>query len=301
MDTATKPADLARQLNAVRLRIEKKLDEYLAGEFSALHSGRGVEWVRLREYNPDRHELQDINWPRSSPDEDYLVANEYRRRRSLGCWLGGDLSSSMDFGFDETDNKLTAQLEAMMVFGLLLARRGNRLGALLMHGNVVEVIRTRRETLQASRIWARTAKFQVDEGVSVGPAEALRRFRGLQRTRGLIVPISDWQADDGWPDELRITARRHTVLPVHVIHSLELELPYEEFDLQDPETGDWMTLEGWNEETQKDFRSEVEAQQIGIKDGFAQAGVKPFVVTAGQDTVRQLLVQLKHRIDTRRW
>lgn len=299
MTTSFSQQQLLARLRSITPGVSRRLDGYLAGEFRGLRFGAGTEWAGLTEFNPQVHDQRHVNWRRSQPGGDLFV-NQYEPERSLRGWILADLSGSMDFGF-EHDHKLVAQIEAALVFGLLMSRRGNRLGALLMQGDGLYTLRPRSGVKQAVAVWSNITRAEIGEGETLGPAAALRRFRQVQKGRGMCVICSDWLAEDGWQEELRRTATHHDVYPVHVIHPLEVKLPEEEFDLQDPETGEWVTVDGRDERTQTEFDEAVKVQQGEISDGFKRARVKPFSVNTERNTIEQLLRQLKTRQDTRRW
>jgi uncharacterized protein (DUF58 family) len=56
-------------------------------------------------------------------------------------------------------------------------------------------------------------------------AAALRRLLVAQPRRSQVVVASDFLGPDAWADQLRLVARRHQVIAVHVTDPRELELP----------------------------------------------------------------------------
>jgi uncharacterized protein (DUF58 family) len=221
-------------LRRLELRVTRKLDGLLQGDYRGLVPGHGSEPGETREYQAG-DDVRRIDWNVTARTQVPHI-RESIADRELETWLCVDCSPSLDFGTAAMEKRDLA-LTASAAVGFLTARVGNRLGAVLVEpGRVLEVpARQGRDHLMSvlHRI-QHVPRSQGDADLAAG----IRRLLSPSHRRGLAVVVSDLLAPPGWADELRRVAVRHDVLVIEVIDPRELELPdVGTLALVDPETG----------------------------------------------------------------
>jgi uncharacterized protein (DUF58 family) len=232
-------------LRRLELRVTRKIDGLLHGDYLGLLPGPGSEMAEARPYRPGEDDVRRMDWNvtarTTEPHVRDLIAD-----RELETWALVDASGSMDFGTVDSEKRDLAT-SAVAAIGFLTARAGNRLGAHIAHSGGIKRIpaRSGRGALFAM-LRALLRLPRTPEGAAGGPslAEALDGLRRTVRRRGLIVVVSDFL--DGledpeapaWERPLRRLAQRHQVLAIEVLDPRELELPdVGVLTLADPETG----------------------------------------------------------------
>jgi uncharacterized protein (DUF58 family) len=223
-------------LRRLELRVTRKLDGLLQGDYRGLIPGHGTELGEAREYQAG-DDVRRIDWNVTARTQSPHI-RESIADRELETWLCVDQSASLDFG-TATMEKRDLALSAAAAVGFLTARVGNRLGAVLVEpGKVVEIpARQGRTHLMAVLSRVQGAP-RAASGDTADLTAGIRRLLSPAHRRGLAVVISDLLAPPGWADELARVAVRHDVLVIEVVDPRELELPdVGTLALVDPETG----------------------------------------------------------------
>src|SRR6185295_3158946 len=122
---ARAPDQLLRRLE---WQVIRRLDGRLLGSYRTFFYGTGIDVADLRTYTPE-DDVRHIDWNVTARlDEPYV--RQYHEDRELTAWLLLDRSRSMAFG-PEGRGKDVVLVELAVTLARLLARGGNRVGALL--------------------------------------------------------------------------------------------------------------------------------------------------------------------------
>ena len=223
-------------LRRLELRVTRKLDGLLQGDYRGLIPGHGTELGETRSYQPG-DDVRRIDWNVTARTQVPHI-RESIADRELETWVCVDQSASLDFGTTEIEKRDLA-LSAVAAIGFLTTRVGNRFGAVLVEpGGIVELpARQGRAHLMSILNRLQTAPRR-DGTDQADLAKGIRRLLSPAHRRGLAVVVSDLLAPAGWDRELARVAVRHDVLVIEVIDPRELELPdVGTLALVDPETG----------------------------------------------------------------
>ncbi len=120
---------------ALRSRLDwqvvRRLDGRLQGDYRTLLRGDGTDFLDLRAYQWG-DDVRHIDW-NATARMDQLLVRDFMEDRELTAWLVIDRSRSMTFGpAGRTKEHVLCELAA--VFGQLLVRNGNRVGAIIFDG-----------------------------------------------------------------------------------------------------------------------------------------------------------------------
>ena len=214
-------------LNRLQLKVSRRLDGLLQGDYLGLLPGPGSEAGESRAYVPG-DDVRRMDWPVTArttvPHVRLTVAD-----RELETWLAVDLSPSLAFG---TAKMLKRDLALIAVSAMtqLTIRGGNRVGAVI--GSSCVPARGGRGA--SFGILKKAAGY---DGPFPGLAVLVDALNRPPRRRGLAVIISDF-LDQGWERPLRKLSGRHDVLAIELTDPRELDLPdVGVLELVDPETG----------------------------------------------------------------
>lgn len=225
-------------LRRLTLDVTRKLDGVLHGDFMGLVPGRGSEPGETREYEPG-DDVRRIDWNVTARTQRTHIRQTIADRE-LEAWLLVDRSSRLDFG-TATCEKRDLVLAAAAGIGLLVARGGNRVGAVMLRGSECSTVPPRSGRKHLLGLLERIMDTPRRDGS--GPAQldvALRRVGSMAKRRGLVVVVSDFATDPGlWGPTLGVVALRHSVLCIEVVDPRDLELPrIGPLEFADPATGD---------------------------------------------------------------
>ena len=250
------PGPIPRKLiEALDLVVARRAAGPLSGDRRAAGIGAGTELAQLRPYEVG-DDVRQID-----PSATARNAEPYVRlhvpERTLTTWIVHDLSPSMAFG---TARRLKSDVAegAALVIGRLAIRRAGRVALMTFGAGKPRLMPPR-----ASKPGIVALRRTLGEGVAADGkrerdalASALGRVGKVATQPGLVVVISDFRDQDGWPRLLGALRARHSVMAIEVRDPRESTLPAAgRLALIDPETGE---------------RIEVDTSRRAIRERFEQ-------------------------------
>lgn len=222
-------------LRQLELAVTRKLDGLLHGDYQTTLYGPGSERGEGRPYHPG-DDARRIDWNLTARMNEVHVRDTIADRE-LETWLVIDASASLDFGTVRWEKRDLA-LTVAGAFGLLGARSGNRIGALIFDGDGVQIIAPRGGRLAVMELLRRLDQRPGANQSVASLTNALRTARLTARRRGRVVVISDLIDSGPWPLELRSLAARHDVIVAQISDPRDWSLPATGLlTLVDPESG----------------------------------------------------------------
>ena len=275
-------------LRRLTLDVTRRLDGMLHGDFEGIVPGRGSELGETRTYTPG-DDVRRIDWNvtarMQSPHIRETIAD-----RELETWILVDRSSSLDFGTVQCEKRDLA-LAAAAGVGLMTARGGNRVGAMILRGDRTETVPPRQGRKHLLGLLSRIQHTpRADES---GPAAldiALRRLGAMAPRRGLVVVISDFSGHpDAWRTALGTVAVRHSVLCVSLVDPRELELPPVGLvEFLDPTTGATREVNTDDARVRARFAQLAADHQAAVARAARGAGADHLVLRTDGDWLMEL-------------
>jgi uncharacterized protein (DUF58 family) len=295
-----------RILRRLEWRVLKRLDGRLQGESRTIFPGAGIDVVDLREYEPG-DDARHIDW-NVTARTDIPHVRKYLEDRDVTAWLLLDRSPSMGFGPVER-RKHAVLTEIAATVAQLLARGGNRIGAVLFDTAVDEIIPPGQGRTQVLRILTRLLR-STEENLTGGDgaepvpaprtaqpspqratalAVPLRAALGIARRRSLMVIVSDFISEPGWEDALARLAQRHDVVAIQVVDRREFDLPSVGMIwVEDAETGEQIFVDSDDPAFQRRLRAAADERQAALVAAAHRAGTDLFTIATDEDLVRAL-------------
>jgi uncharacterized protein (DUF58 family) len=280
-----------RVLRRLEWRVIRRLDGRLQGDYRSLFRGPGIDVADLREYQAG-DDLRHIDW-NVTARMDAPYVREYLEDREVTAWLLLDRSPSMGFGPIER-RKHVVVAEVAAVLAQLLARGGNRVGAVLFDTEVEQTVPPGQGRDQVLRILSLLMREPAGEPRKAAPrttdlAVPLRAALGIARRRSLVVIVSDFLSEPGWERPLALLARKHDVVAVQVVDRRDFELPaVGMIYVEDAETGEQIFVDTDDVAFQRRLRAAADERQAGLQASCRAAGTDLFPVATDEDLVRAL-------------
>ncbi|MGE3166967.1 MAG: DUF58 domain-containing protein [Planctomycetota bacterium] len=249
--------DIIRRVREIQVRTGRQVADVLAGEYTSVFKGRGIEFDEVRPYVPG-DDVRSIDWNVTARMGSPFV-KRYVEERQLTLMLLADVSASQDFGSaTRSKREATAELCALLAFSANL--NDDKVGLTLFHGSVEQYIPPRKGQRHCQRVVREVLAHGSLEGRVPEPNRRWLRFPFRQRTlrsgreatnlkrgvefllkvmkrRAIIFVVSDF-FDDGYLEALQTANRKHDVVAVLVSDPREHELPdLGLVTLRDAETG----------------------------------------------------------------
>ncbi len=208
------------KIRRLHIRSRVTVDTLLQGGYRSAFRGQGMEFEEVREYTPG-DETKRIDWNvtarRGAP-----YVKLYREERELSMMILVDMSASGLFGSRGTA-KRDKILECAGTLGFSAIHGRDRVGAILFSDHIESYLPPRRG---ASAVWHLIRDIFLFRPSRRGTdlEEALNYLGRVQSRRSVVFIISDFLAQ-GYEKALRVAARKHDVIGVHITDPAEGKLP----------------------------------------------------------------------------
>jgi len=272
--TTTTPEAL---LNRLEWTVLRRLDGLLHGDYRTLFRGHGVDLADLREYQHG-DDVRHIDWNVTARSQTPHV-RVYNEERETSAWFLLDLTSSLDFGSGQVRKRAVAA-ELVGLLARMLARHGNRVGAVLYSGKVEAVIPAGTGRRHVLHILHRMLELAERQHADKAPPSETRLRDLLQSAghaivrRSLVFVVSDFISAPGWDQPLAHLSQRHEVLAVRLYDPLEQELPDLGFlMMQDAESGEQLFVDTHDRQFRKRFAMLAADREAALRAAFQHAGV----------------------------
>src|SRR5262245_24560438 len=265
----------------------RPLASRLGGQERSRVLAPGAELAGLREYQAG-DDVRLIDWHVTARSDRPFV-REAQAERALDAWLLVDVSRSVDWGTASCLKRQRSEELAALAWGLL-ARHGNRVGALLFADQPIAVTPPAAGEAGLRRMLAdlRATPRQAGRG-RTDLAAALTRAEALTRRPSLIVVVSDLFVAPGWQRPLARLARRHEIVAARLADPRDAELPdVGVVAFEDPETGDQVLVDTGDATLRARFAEAARAEAERVRHDLARSGVEQIVVSTAEELLPAL-------------
>jgi uncharacterized protein (DUF58 family) len=287
-------------LRRVEFRVARRLDGLLQGERQGRRPGPGGEPALTRAYEAG-DDVRWVDWPLSARLGEPMVRVP-EIEPVLTAWALVDCSASMAYG-TRSETKMDLAREALAGLGVVLRRRGDRLGVIATRGGDIDQVRPPRAD-RRGLVAALAAVDQVQPEEAGGRTDIVRAISAMGRIarhRGAIVVISDFPLQPGLEQALGALGRRHELVAIEVRDPRERDLPrVGPVELRDLETGRRRLVDTADPRFQDRFAAAVEATDRARDALLARAGARHVIVETGRDWVLPLARSLGRPPNRRR-
>jgi uncharacterized protein (DUF58 family) len=275
------------------------VNDNFAGEYQAIFKGRGMEFDRVRQYQPG-DEVRSIDWNVTARMGAPFVKS-YVEERELTVMLAVDASASGHFGTaGRFKREIAAELGAVLAFSAIL--NNDKVGLLTFTDRVELQIPPRKGRRHVLRLIRDLLAFE-PAGRGTNISLALDRLNHTLRRRAIIFLISDFMVSAPQPSDLQayqrallVTNRRHDLVAVTLTDPREMDWPAIGLvALKDAETGATAWVDSGDTRWRKAFAQQAVARQQARDAAMTRAQVDRIDVTVGQDYVAPLLAFFEMR------
>ncbi len=271
-------ADLSTKVRSIHIRTRKSVNSLLAGCYLSVFKGRGIEFDEVREYAPG-DEVRDIDW-NVTARSGRLYVKRYIEERQLTVLFVVDISRSASFGTgSRTKREIAAELCALLAFSAI---KNNDKAGLLLFSDAVELfVPPRKGTSNAMRMIRDLLTFEPRRaGTNIGLA--LDFVGRVMHRRCVVFLVSDFLSG-GFEHALRLVAKHHDLIAVHIFDARERSLPECGLvELRDAETGRSVIVDTGDREVRSAYERLARGRVETLGRALAAAGVD--LIGAGPET-----------------
>jgi uncharacterized protein (DUF58 family) len=296
-------AELLRKVRRIDIKTRGMSSDLFAGEYHSAFKGRGMSFSEVREYQFG-DDIRAIDW-NVTARLNHPYVKVFEEERELTVMLLLDLSPSAFFGSTgQFKNELIAELSAVLAFAAI--NNNDKVGCLLFSDRVEKFIPPKKGKSHMLLILREILGYE-GQGSGTDIAGALRYVNGLVKKRSIAFLISDFM-DEGYETPLRILARRHDLVGVHLHDARERELPrMGMLRVRDPERGTEQWVDTHDKRVREQYTAQYDQRYQQFYRMFRQVGCDTLTVdcSLADDRLRerrylQSLHQFFRRRDARR-
>jgi uncharacterized protein (DUF58 family) len=283
-------------LRRLRWPLLRRLAVHPGGDEKSRLRGTGIEYSDVREYQPG-DDPRSIDWNLTSRS-DRTYVRESLPDRGADVWLLIDTSRSLDWGTARCLKRQTA-VELTVAASHLLARHGNRVGALLFDQRVHGVIRPASGRTSLLRLVATVDQAASPDSAGGGTdlARVLMETAHLVKRPSLLVLVSDFLVPDGWDTALSMLAVRHEVIAAWIADPREQEIPDVGLvTFEDPENGRQLVVDTSSKALRRRFKEAAEKQRVALRARLVGSGAGVAELSTGEELLPQLLRFFERRL-----
>lgn len=296
--------EVLKRVREIQVRTGRHVADVLAGQYSSVFKGRGIEFDEVRPYIPG-DEIRTIDWNVTARMGEPFV-KRYIEERQLTLMMMADISASQDFGSEgRSKREAAAELCALLAFSATF--NDDKVGLTLFHGEIEQYIPARKGQKHALRVvrevLTHDSKLDADRNSAKSPqglkspkrlrwlpfgrrrawwrsgrqatdlAGAVQFLMSVTKRRSVCFVISDF-FDEGYLQTLQMAARKHDVIAVLITDPRELEIPNVGLvNLIDAETGKTIERDSGSAKFRRDFSDRAKRRVQELEQEFRRAKI----------------------------
>ncbi len=260
--------ELLEEVRRIDVLSRRLVGGALAGGYSAVFRGAGLEFDTVREY-VEGDDPRKVDWNVTARMGRPFV-KEYTEEREQTLVFVLDISASMDGGFSHWSAR---QMAARVCACLALAavRSDDKVGLIACSEGVDRYVPAAKGVPHALRV-VRDCLAQRPAGRGSRLAAALEFASRVVPRHAIVFVVSDFLAGD-WERALSLCARRHDVVAVRVL-TPELDAPARGMmRLRDPETGSERVVDWGSARVRRAYAESVAAWRARTSAAIGRANV----------------------------
>jgi uncharacterized protein (DUF58 family) len=273
------PKELIKRIRKLEIATRKVVSDMLAGQYHSVFKGRGMAFSEVRQYQPG-DEVRTIDWNVTARMNDPYV-KVFTEERELTVMLVVDVSASKEFGSKERSKaEMAAEDAAQIAFSAIA--NNDRVGLIVFSDRVEKVVPPRKGKKHVLRVVSDILSFKpVGKGTRINAG--LDYLSRIAKRKAVTFLISDFLAND-YEKALRITARRHDLVPVVIADPFEVDFPALGLvDLEDAETGQRWLIDTSDPRVRGRFRLLMETHREDRTRLFRKLQLDHVELKAGED------------------
>jgi uncharacterized protein (DUF58 family) len=283
--------ELLKKVRKIEIKTKGLSRHLFSGEYHSAFKGRGMSFSEVRAYSFG-DDVRNIDWNVTArTGEPYVKI--FEEERELTVMLLVDVSQSSFFGTAEQLKKeLIAEIGAVLAFSA--SQNNDKVGAILFSDKIETFIPPKKGRQHILRIIREIIDIEPgSRGTDIGLT--LEYFNNVIKKRSICFLVSDFQAA-GYETPLRIAARRHDLIGIHLYDPVEAELPDAGLvSAYDAETGRLGWIDTSSAQVRKAFAEAFRTKEERFLSSFRRSGADTLSIRSGESYVNALLQFFKKR------
>ncbi len=292
-ETCMEPKELLKKVRVIQIKASRLVNDVLAGEYSSVFKGRGMEFDEVRLYVPG-DEIRSIDW-NVTARTGLPHVKRFVEERELTVVLVVDLSQSGRFGSaTQLKSDVAAEICALLAFSAI--RNHDKVGLILFTDRVEKYVPPKKGKKHVLRVIRELVNFQ-PRGGETDIGGALEYLSRVVRRRAVVFLVSDFLAEpESYERALKLAGRRHDLITVSIADRREVELPsLGLLELEDIETGESLLVDSGSLAIRTGYRTKGEAALDTRRNLLRRIDVDQIAVQTDRPYIDSILKFFKMR------
>ena len=280
MDTS----DLLRRVRKVEIKTRSLSKHIFSGEYHSAFRGRGMSFSEVRSYQYG-DEVRDIDWNVTARTGEPHI-KVFEEERELTIMLLVDLSRSVHFGTrDPWKNEWMAELSAVLGFSAL--QNNDKVGLILFTDQIEMYIPPQKGRQHLLRI-IRELLYFTPKSKQTNINVPLEYLTNVIKKKCIAFVMSDFISTP-FESTLKLAAKRHDVIGIHVHDAVEVMLPDAGLmRMRDPESGRLAMIDTDDPKVKVAFSKNYFTQLHSFKEQFKRAKCDTMSLATDQSYIQEL-------------
>jgi len=285
-------SELLKKIRAIEIKTRGLCSQLFSGEYHSAFKGQGIAFAEVREYQWG-DDIRSIDWNVTARMNTAFV-KEFEEDRELNIVLMIDASRSGFFGSQqELKSELITEIGALLSYSA--TQNNDKAGAIFFTDRIEKYLppkKGRSQTLQLIRELIDIAPSSPGTDLS----RALLFLDHVLKKRSVVFILSDFIASD-YETELRIVARRHDVIGIHVYDERERVLPdVGLMRMQDAETGETVFIDTSDSRVRNAHAKYFDSKQEYFENAFLHSGAEVLNISTASNYTQALMAFFERRL-----
>jgi uncharacterized protein (DUF58 family) len=283
--------ELQNIIRRVEIRSKRMASEMFSGEYHSSFKGKGIEFSNVREYQYG-DDVRSIDWNTSARKHE-LYVKLFTEERERSLLLVVDASASMLFGSREQSKKdLALEVSSVLAFSAL--QNNDKVGLLVFTDRIETYIPPRKGRHHVLVILEELIRLKPrSRTTNIGAALSFIRYtRKRQEIIFLLTDLVDSEYEKG----MKQLNTRHDFILVHISDPLDKALPLSSLlDLEEPETGLRLTIDGGSRLEIEHYRREQSKQHEELRQRLRRMRIDSIFLDTNRSFIGDLNSFFRHR------
>lgn len=277
-------ASLLKKVRYIEIKTKGLSQNMFSGEYHSAFKGRGMLFSEVREYVYG-DDIRNIEW-NVTARMTHPYIKVFEEERELTVMLLIDVSQSSYFGTKKMmKNQLVTEISAVLSFSAIT--NNDKVGVILFSDKIEKFIPPKKGRSHILRIISELLEFE-PTGKGTDIAQALEFFSNVIKKRSTAFMFSDFMSSN-YEKPLRIAARKHDVIGVHIYDELEAELPdVGLIRMYDAETGTQLWIDTSNKKIRTQYKKNYTQNLEYFTNTFLKTGADTISISSLKPYVAEL-------------
>ena len=284
-------SELLKKVRKIEIKTKGLSKHLFSGEYHSTFKGRGMSFSEVRNYQYG-DDVRNIDWNVTARTGSPYV-KIFEEERELTVMLLIDISQSSFFGTQsQFKNEIITEICAVLAFSAI--NNNDKVGVIFFTDKIEKFIPPKKGRQHILRIIRELIDFEPEnKGTDFG--QALEYFNNVIKKRSICFVLSDFMTI-GYEKALRVVARRHDIIGVHLYDPREMELPNIGLVRAiDPESGRMGWLDTSSRRVRKNYQNWYDKNFNYFKSIFVKSGSDSISIRTDESYVHALLKFFQRR------